>query len=381
MLESSSSAAPVVTRRARVRSVLPARWALFVLALTVLSLFTAVHLWMVYRLREPIDWGEATLSGFATWSPWLLLAPGLFRLSERFPVEPGRWALSVAVHAPAGVAFAVLHGVLRWSIGPWVDTEPLPVNRVIVGQMLIMYMAYLGFVAVDQAVQNYRRFRDRELRASQLESKLAQAQLEVLRMQLHPHFLFNTLHAISTLIHRDPGAADEMLTQLSELLRMTLDNIGVQEVTLREELDFLQRYLAIQQMRFQDRLRVTIDAPADTLDARVPNQALQPIVENAIRHGLDGRPGGGAIEIRARGTESMLQVSVRDDGPGLRVDARPMSGDGIGLANTRARLQQLYGPLAALDLTNHTRGGTVVTLLIPQERPLGAHDSAQGALR
>jgi two-component system, LytTR family, sensor kinase len=357
------------------------RWALFIVGLTVLSLFTAVHLVMAYRFRTPTEWREAFLSGFATWYLWLLLGPGVFWLSQRFPVEPRRWALALAVHAPAGIVFAVLHGLLRALLSPWVDTQPMTANSIVIEQMLLMYMAYLTIVAVDQAVQNHRRFRDRELRASQLESKLAQAQLEMLRMQLHPHFLFNTLHAISTLIHRDPEAADEMLTQLSDLLRMTLDTIGVQEVSLRDELDFLQRYLDIQQTRFQDRLRVMIDAPPETLDARVPNQALQPIVENAIRHGLDGRPGGGSIEIRARGTDSMLQVSVRDDGPGLRPDGRCANPYGIGLANTRARLQQLYGPLATLDLTNHWKGGMVVTLLIPQERPLGAREPAQGALR
>ena len=159
---------------------------------------------------------------------------------------------------------------------------------------------------------------------------------------------------------------------------MTLDKIGVQEVTLREELDFLQRYLDIQQTRFHDRLLVNLDIPPETLDARVPNQALQPLVENAIRHGLDGRPGGGLIEIRARGTKSMLQLTVRDDGPGVRFNGEAPH-DGIGLANTRARLQQLYGPLATLDLSNHSKGGTLVTLLIPQSQPLevvAAGDSA-----
>jgi two-component system, LytTR family, sensor kinase len=147
---------------------------------------------------------------------------------------------------------------------------------------------------------------------------------------------------------------------------MTLDNFGVQEVSLREELEFVERYLDIQQTRFHDRLRVVLDVPAETLDARVPNQALQPIVENAIKHGIAARTGEGQIEIRARGGRSMLQLTVRDDGPGLvqpPADDRP---DGIGLANIRARLKQLYGPLAALDLTNHPRGGTLVTLLVPQ---------------
>jgi sensor histidine kinase YesM len=191
-------------------------------------------------------------------------------------------------------------------------------------------------------------------------------------MQLHPHFLFNTLHAVSTLLHRDPDAADEMLSQLSDLLRMTLENFGLQEVSLREELEFIRRYLDIQQTRFQDRLRVTIDVPPETLDARVPNQALQPIVENAIHHGLEGRTGSGTIEIRARGRAAMLQLSVRDDGPGLAATWQVAQQEGIGLSNTRARLKQLYGSLASLDLSNHPLGGTVVTLLIPQPRPLTA---------
>jgi sensor histidine kinase YesM len=189
---------------------------------------------------------------------------------------------------------------------------------------------------------------------------------------LHPHFLFNTLHAVSTLIHRDPEAADDMVSQLSDLLRMTFDNIGRQEVSLREEIDFLQRYLDIQQTRFQDRLHVTLDIPSDTLDARVPNQALQPLVENAIRHGLDERTGEGAIEIAAREADEVLTVTVRDNGPGLTLNGSAVKQDGVGLANTRARLRQLYGPDAVLELTNHAQGGTLVTLRIPQLSPAGA---------
>lgn len=339
---------------------------LFLAGLTLLSIVTAVHLWVVYRERMPVSWGEALVSGFATWYPWLLLGPGVFFLSRRFRFETTTWRLSLTVHLLAGLGFAVLHGIIRSAVGPWVDSQPIPAMRIIVGQLLYVYLSYLVMIAVDQAWQNHRRARERELTASQLESRLAQAQLEVLRMQLNPHFLFNTLHAISTLIHKNPDAADDMVTQLSDLLRMTLDTIGVQEVTLREELDFLQRYLDIQQTRFHDRLAVTLDVPSDTLDARVPNQVLQPIVENAIRHGLDPRAGTGHIEIRARGTEGMLQLQVRDDGPGLRVNGAIFAHSGIGLANTRARLTQLYGPLASLDLTNHPRGGTLVTLLVPQ---------------
>jgi signal transduction histidine kinase len=338
--------------------------------LTALSLFTAVLLWFVYRPHMPIDWTEAFLSGFATWYPWMLLGPGVFFLARRFRLEPGRWAPALAVHAPAALAFGVSHGLIRVAVGPWVDSRPVPPDRIVLGQLLLTFVSYWVFVGMDQAWHNYRRYREREVRSSRLESQLARAQLEVLRMQLHPHFLFNTLHAVSALLHRDPAAADEMIAQLSDLLRMTLDNFGVQEVTLAEELEFIRRYLDIQQTRFQDRLSVTIDVPAETLDARVPNQALQPIVENAIKHGLDGRQGAGRIELRARGRASMLQLTVRDDGPGVKGGPSAPSHGGIGLSNTRARLEQLYGPLAALDLSAHPEGGTIVTLLIPQPRPL-----------
>jgi two-component system LytT family sensor kinase len=348
------------------------RFGLFLGGLTLLSLFTAVHTYAMYLERAPIGWAEAILSGFAVWYPWLILGPAVFWLVRHLPFEPGRWGWAVLAHLLAAPVFSALHSAMRTGLSPWVDPKPIPFTKVFLAHLLLTYLSYLAMVAVYQAWMNYRRFRDRELRASQLESRLAQAHLEVLRMQLHPHVLFNTLHAISTLIHRDPEAADEMVTQLSDLLRMTLDNIGVQEVSLKEELDFLQRYLEIQQTRFQDRLSVTLDIPPETLDARVPNQALQPIVENAIRHGLDGRQGGGLIEIRARAVSAMLQLTVRDDGPGIRINGTTPPPDGIGLANTRARLKQLYGPLASLDLANASRGGTLVTMLIPQSQPVAA---------
>jgi signal transduction histidine kinase len=349
------------------------RWVVFSSALTVLSGLTAVHLWVVYRERMPISWLEAILSGFATWYPWLILGPGVFALARRFTFEPGRLGVALAVHLPAALVFGVVHGGIRALVGPFVDlSHPIPAQRIIVGQLLLAFLSYWIFVFLCQAWHNYVRYRERELRSSRLESQLAQAQLEMLRMQLHPHFLFNTLHAVSTLLHRDPDAADEMLSQLSDLLRMTLENFGLQEVSLREELEFVRRYLDIQQMRFQDRLRVTIDVPAETLDARVPNQVLQPMVENAIHHGLEAHTGSGLIEIRARGRASMLQLTVRDDGPGLRANWQAAQQGGIGVSNTRARLKQLYGSLASLDLANHHQGGTVVTLLIPQPTPLSS---------
>lgn len=339
---------------------------LFFVALTALGLVTMVHLLVVYRGRGfPLSWREAFLSGLATWYPWGILAPLIFWVSRRFPMEPETWKRSLGAHVPAAVAFISLYNVIRWALSyiPWIDEHPIPWRTLMVGQFFLTFLSYIALVSVYQAWRNYRRFQERQLRMSQLETQLARAELQALKMQLQPHFLFNTLNAISTLVHRDPDKADEMITQLSELLRMTLDHGGSQEVSLKEELDFLQRYLDIQQMRFQDRLTVRVHVPSESLDARVPNQILQPIVENAIKHGLDARPGAGTIEIASERFNGVLRVSVRDDGPGMGEHA---SREGVGLTNTRARLRSLYGGDARLELNNHHDGGLQVVLTIPQ---------------
>lgn len=339
---------------------------LFFVALTLLGLVTMVHLLVVYNERGfPLSWREAFLSGLATWYPWGVLAPLIFWVCRRFPMEPGTWKRSLGAHVPAALVFISLYNFIRWGLSyiPWIDEKPIPWRMLMLGQFFLTFLSYIALVSVYQAWRNYRRFQERQLRMSQLETQLARAELQALKMQLQPHFLFNTLNAISTLVHRDPDKADEMITQLSELLRMTLDHGGAQEVTLEEELDFLQRYLDIQQMRFQDRLTVRLDVPTASLDARVPNQILQPIVENAIKHGLDARPGGGLIEIMGVRENGHLTLTVRDDGPGLQdTPAR----EGVGLGNTRARLRSLYGRAGGLELRNHRDGGLQVVLTIPQ---------------
>ncbi|MFN8059824.1 MAG: sensor histidine kinase [Vicinamibacterales bacterium] len=341
-------------------------WTLFFLGLTLLGLLTMAHFVLVYRGRGmDITLREAFLSGLATWYPWALLAPIIFVVSRRFPFDPPTWRRSLLVHLPVGVTCGALYTTMRWALSffPWIDEKPLRWSQLMIGEFLLVFITYVALVSAFQSWHNYRRFQERQLRASQLETALARAELAGLKMQLQPHFLFNTLHAISTLIHRDPKAADEMITQLSDLLRITLDNIGVQEVSLKEELDFLRRYLDIQQTRFQDRLSIRLAVPPETLDARLPNQILQPIVENAIRHGLDVRPGARLVEIASSCRDSVLVVSVRDDGPG--VGEGPVR-EGVGLSNTRARLRSQYGAGARLELANHPAGGLLVTITIPQ---------------
>ncbi len=184
-------------------------------------------------------------------------------------------------------------------------------------------------------------------------------------MQLHPHFLFNTLHAIWTLMHKDVETADRMLARLSDLLRITLENSGMQEVPLKQELAFLEPYLEIEQTRFGDRLSVQLDVEPDTLDALVPNLLLQPLVENAIRHGIAPRAAGGRIRISAKRENAKLRVQVRDNGAGIPESEREVLKEGVGLTNTRARLQQLYGAGHRLELHNAVDGGLEVTLELP----------------
>jgi LytS/YehU family sensor histidine kinase len=222
---------------------------------------------------------------------------------------------------------------------------------------------YWIVVSLVHTLSFYRRSEERERKALELEARLADAKLQALRMQLHPHFLFNTLNAIATLVHKDARAADEMITNLGELLRATLDT-SEQEIPLRQELDFLNRYLEIQTVRFGERLRVAKEIDAAALDALVPTLILQPLVENAIRHGIEPNPAAGMVTIRARLNEGgALHLTVRDSGGGPKPPTKPQ--EGIGLANTRGRLQELYGHRARLMLNTEADGGFAVEVEVP----------------
>src|SRR5262249_30799323 len=199
---------------------------------------------------------------------------------------------------------------------------------------------YWAILTVAHVVSYHRQLRQRELLASQLEAKLAQTQLQILKMQLHPHFLFNTLNAISALIHQDVELADRMIARLGDLLRSTLDSANQQEVPFKQELDFIQPYLEIEKARLGPRLTVELQIDPAVLDAKAPNLTLQPLGETATRHGIAVRPGPGRIRIQAGRANGSLQLSVADSGPGLQ--APPAALKGIGLANTRARLEKLY---------------------------------------
>jgi two-component system, LytTR family, sensor kinase len=316
-----------------------------------------------------IRWSYALTWVLPEWYLWAVLTPLVFALAVKFPFGRATWRRSAAVHLAAAGALGVAHGaafaLVTWPL-PWADIAHVPLDRLVSNlvtkKIVTNLIVYAGLVGLRHALSVYRRQRERELRASQLEAALARARVHALRMQLHPHFLFNALHALSELIHRDPRAADRMVTRLGDMLRATLDSGGAEEVPLRQELALLERYLDIERIRFADRLEVDIRIEPECLAAAVPNLILQPLVENAIRHGIGSRPGAHRVEICASVSGECLRVCVRDDGAGLADGAAT----GVGLGNSRARLEKLYGPRGKLELSNVDGGrGLEVTLSIP----------------
>jgi two-component system LytT family sensor kinase len=309
------------------------------------------------------------------------LTPLVILIGRRFPIERSTWARSLLIHIPVALFFSAFHlaccialTILIRPFDVWSSTASFMVQylktmRFWLPVEFIIYGATLG---LGHAFNYYEKYRERERRASQLEAQLAQAQLQSLKMQLHPHFLFNTLNGIAGLIRDQKNKeAVSMVAGLSDLLRHALENSGRQEVSLREELDFLELYLDIQQMRFPDRLKIQMEIQPETLAARVPNLILQPLVENAIRHGIAERVSSGLVGVSAQRENGLLRIRVYDDGPGLQEGWRMEAGAGIGLANTRERLQQLYGTEHRFDVRNRREGGVEAMLLIPLRLPEG----------
>jgi len=245
----------------------------------------------------------------------------------------------------------------------WLFGAQRTLGGALAGNVISESMIFWAVIGVLHAVEFYRRFQEREAMAMQLRAQLSESQLDALRAQLHPHFLFNALNAATTLVHRDANAADAMLTQLGELLRHALRSDPRHETPLRDELGFLDRYLSIMRTRFGDQLTVERRVPPDLDDALVPTFVLQPLVENALEHGVRRMHGPGCVEIEARREDETLVLSVRDNGSGEQGVAR--EGLGIGLANTRARLQALHGSAAELRLTPRANGGMEAALRLP----------------
>jgi sensor histidine kinase YesM len=226
-------------------------------------------------------------------------------------------------------------------------------------------LCYGTIVAVESSLRSYRRFEKGKIRAAKLSSQLGRARLQALKMQLHPHFLFNALNSLSELMQEDPEAAQQMIKNLEKFLQLTMKSNHVLEVPFEEELEFLKCYLAIEYVRFQNRLNIKMDIEPQILKVAVPNLVLQPLVENAIRHGIAPRKSAGQIEIKASRKNGMLMVSIQDNGPGLSRTQRKILPGGLGISNTRERLRQLYGNHHRFEMINAPEGGLIVTLEIP----------------
>ena len=307
------------------------------------------------------------------WYSWAALTPAILWLTARFPFDRATWKLAIPVHIAGVVAATFTHVVLAvasrmatyWAFGESLDTWLHEAQEMLFLNFDWEMMTYWTIVGVGMAMKYMHEARVRELGAAQLETRLVEARLHTLQRQMQPHFLFNTLNTISALMHRDVEAADAMIARLSDLLRMSLHRVGMQEVALKEELDFLSKYLEIEQTRFRDRLTVVFDVHSDTLDALVPNLLLQPLVENAIKHGVGPRPTPGQITVRARRNGALLELDVQDNGVGLSAARLTDFNRGVGLSNTRSRLDHLYGSLHRFEFRQPAEGGLLVCIAIP----------------
>ncbi|MCX6132522.1 MAG: histidine kinase [Ignavibacteriales bacterium] len=350
------------------------QWISYFLVWTATGLFFASEsaLWGRYVFRTPVTWDLALKTNLSFYYIWACIAPLVLWLGRRFRFERGSRTISLAVHLPTSVLLSSIQLLIAEIVVQSFSPDRLQlyeafkaIQHTFVVYFHINLLTYWAILGIGYGREYYRKFREREVRAAQLKTQLTQAQLQSLKMQLHPHFLFNTFNTISSLMHKNVDDADRVLARLGDLLRYSLHNVGVQEVALREEIDFLQRYLEIEQTRFGDRLRVKINIDADVLDCKVPNLILQPLVENAIRYAVAPRASGGSIEISARQVIGSLRISVLDDGPGLIMEDGLPVHEGVGLRNSRERLEQLYGENHRFMLSNRSPKGLEVAMVIP----------------
>ncbi len=358
------------------------KWVWFFAAWTLIALaFASQFNFTQARRGYIVTWEFALTTALADWYLCAVLSIPTLWLARRYHFEPGRWRRGLAIHLAASTLFAVLWVVLRVLVEMLRSRDHLPIfyfgemfHWTLVRSFYFNLLVYWVIVGASHGAEYYRRYRERELRAIELEKLLVQARLQALQAQINPHFLFNTLNSISSLMHRDVDAADRMLVRLSGLLRLALENVETQQVPLGDELEFLRLYLEIEQVRFGARLEVKFDVPAELLDAPVPNLLLQPLVENAIKHGIAPRKQGGRVEVRARQEGPELALAVKDNGTGS--SAKSGSGGGLGLANTRARLEHLYGERQQFEFGPEPEGGFEVRVRIPFVTPKSVPETA-----
>ena len=342
-----------------------------------------------YLLRDALakEW-PWVLMQIPRWLTWAMVTPLVFAAAHRFPFRRDRLGRSIWTHVLLALIVAgtieLLWLQLSLALSSLIEPEGMARMRsnwgevysaAVLSRLLSGAFTYVAVLGVATTLGYHRRFRERDLRAAQLEAQLALAQVQALKMQVHPHFLFNTLHAVTVLIREDPAAATRVVTRLGDLLRLTLSRATTAQVSFRRELEILTLYLEIERTRFHDRLEIRYDVQPATLGALVPDLILQPLVENAIRHGVSPNAGTGRLEVSSRHDGEWLILEIRDNGAGLPAGARLR--DGIGLTTTKARLERLYGAHHELTLANLPDGGCVARIRIPFE--LSSDDRQEAA--
>jgi two-component sensor histidine kinase len=355
------------------------RWIVLAFFWLVIGVLSALHWQLFFTGRDPYSWWELYRVKVALWYVWGLLTPLILWLGWKYPIGQGRSLRHIAILLPVSLAFTAVYLVIYSAFlmlnvpdAPGLFQSPTAMFMWVVGAHSTWYfLAFWATIGVEHAVSYYRRFHERQVMTSKLQAQLAEAQLDTLRSQLQPHFLFNTLHSIMALINQsDTKAAKEMLAGLSDLLRHALEHVRRHEVPLREELDILRRYIEIERVRFSDRLTVEweIDNTADA--AYVPSFILQPLAENAIRHGIEKRSGPGVLSVHCWRDNGRLLLTFTDNGVGLPPTRDDAVRNGHGLGDMRSRLDVLYPSDYSLEISDANAGGTVVRLSLPyNERP------------
>lgn len=340
---------------------------------TIVALFFTGQVYMMYYTEKRIGFGKVFFMQASACYLWALATPLVLWLAGRFRIDRNNWCNEVVLHVLVSLALSAflisLHFVIYMAfMGRGSEVTALRTLQYVFYNLDRWLLTYWLIVLMSHAFNYYNSYRKGELKSSQLRTQLVQSQLEALKMQVHPHFLFNTLHSISALLNKDTEAARSMIARLGDFLRLTLENAGTQEVTLQQEMEFLNGYLEIERIRFQDRLTTLVEVDPEVLDVRVPNLILQPIVENAMRHAINRDCDCRHIEIVAAPRNGVLRIQVKDNGPGLCAGQKFVSHAGrrVGLTNTKARLERLYGSEHRFELTNNPAGGLIVTLEIPR---------------
>jgi len=360
-------------------SILSRRWVRYGLIWGVWTIVTLFYTSQVYVMSSAsgqprkYGFGRELLGQASACYLWALATPLVLWLARRYCIQRQNWLRRSAFHFVfsvilSSVLLALHHLALMVIFERTEFISAFLTFRFVYINLEKWLLVYWTILLMSHAFSYYNSYRKGELKASELRTQLVQSQLEALKMQVHPHFLFNTLHSISALLSKDTEAARKMITRLGDFLRLTLENSGSMEVTLQQEIEFLNGYLEIERIRFQDRLTTDIRVDPDVLDVRVPNLILQPIVENAMRHAI-GNSTSGRVEVTAVPRNGVVRIEVKDNGPGIDAEKilESRRGKGLGLANTQARLAGLYGPAARFEMLNSPTGGLVVALEIPRQ--------------